>query len=218
MGRAVVQSQLTFFVRSCRSDESDPFGARPLTRQETNAPRSRMKQNSIPCLEGHCPVEEVFHGHTLQHHRGTFLKRHFIRQWADLCSRHHPCLGIGAGRVRGIGGAISNFQVRDALANSLDHARCFHAHRVRQLHRVEANPLIDVNKVKSNGLMLDADFAFCRRADLEVHQVELLGATVLVDHCCKRHIRSPVSTGMKPLIPICSMFIFGYVGPKRFPF
>jgi hypothetical protein len=66
--------------------------------------------------------------------------------------------------------------------------------------------------------MIDADFAFCGRADLEVHQVELLGATVLVDHCCKRHIRSPVSTGMKPLIPICSMFIFGYVGPKRFPF
>jgi hypothetical protein len=62
------------------------------------------------------------------------------------------------------------------FAHRLDHARAFHADAVRQLQRVQAGAVIDVDVVQAAGVMADADFARAGVADFDVSELQLLGA------------------------------------------
>jgi hypothetical protein len=70
--------------------------------------------------------------------------------------------------------------VRDALAHRFDDAGAFHAQLQRHRQLVQAGALVDVDEVQADGLVADADLAGAGLADLDVDDLHLLGAAMLV--------------------------------------
>ncbi|EKD99153.1 MAG: hypothetical protein ACD_23C00103G0001, partial [uncultured bacterium] len=71
--------------------------------------------------------------------------------------------------------------MRHALAHRFHHASGFHTELLRQRHRVQAAALVDINKVQPHGMVADANLARAGLAHRHIHQLELLGTTVLVN-------------------------------------
>src|SRR6056297_578401 len=70
----VLQRKLAFLIRACRSDQPDPLGPRPLTREQADTTGSGVKEHGLSRLQWPDAVKEIFDRHTLQHDRGRVLE------------------------------------------------------------------------------------------------------------------------------------------------
>ena len=177
--------QRTLLVRARRTDKLQAHRFGPLAGNQPDSAGCRVEQNEIIALQTAlwlCAAQQVLHGQALEHHGGAGLKTDRIRQLADAFGRHHAHLAVAAGRLAGIGSAVACLQVRNAFANGLHNARRLHAQAQRHRQLVQPAALIHVDEIKANRFVANADFAGARLANSDIDQLELFGASVLVDN------------------------------------
>ena len=195
MGRAMVQRQLAFFVRTGRTYQRDTFGLRPLAGNQANAASSGVKQHRVACLQGCRPMEQVFDGHALQHHRRALFKRNIVRQRTNLCCGHHTCFAIYTRRGSSISRAITRLKMGNTLAHCLDNTGGFHTQRMRQIERIKPGALIHVDEIQTTGFVLDPDLPGTGFADIADHQFQFFRSAKFFDNRRQCHcLSSPVGT------------------------
>ena len=143
-----------------------------------------MEEHKVTRLQaalGQCALEQVLGGQALEHHGRTGLEADAVRQLAHALGRHHPHFAIAARWLAGIGRAVAHLEVAHALAHRLDHTGGFHAQLHREVHRIEAAALVDINVVEAHRMVADTHLAGAGLAHGDLHQLQLLGAAVLGD-------------------------------------
>src|SRR3569623_2561868 len=107
-------------------------------------------------------MTEIMRGASLQHDGCTNLERNIIRYWYKLPGRHGDVFGIGSAR-QAKRHPLAHLQIRAALTQRLNGARCLHTdhHRQRSLIRmrpgIRAVAHIDVDKINP-GKSAHADY------------------------------------------------------------
>jgi hypothetical protein len=190
VGRTVLLGQRAFGVRARRAYELQAHGARPLTGNQSDAAGGRVEKHEVTLLQaalGLGPLEQVLRREALEHHGRAGVEVDSIGQLAHALGRHHAQFAITAGRLAGIGGAVTGLEVGDTLTHRLDHSRGLHAQRRRHRQRVQAGAVIDVDKVQSDAVVPDAYFAGARFAHAHVGDLQLFRAARLLDSYCFAH-------------------------------
>jgi hypothetical protein len=194
MRGAMLERQCAFGRAACRADQLQAQGPGPLAGDQTDATRRGVEEHEVAGLQAfdrQRALQEVLHRQALQHHARRGVEGNAVGQLADRLGRHHPHFAVRARHVARIGRAVTDFQVRDALAHRLDHTGAFHAQGQGQRVGVQTRALIDIDEVQPAGVVADPDFAGARRADLEVYHLHRFGAAVLLDLDCLAHRGSP---------------------------
>ena len=187
--------QRTFCVRPCSSDQFDPFGACPLAGNQTNTACRRVEQHPIPALNFGGAAKQVMRGQTFQHHCRALLEGNRIWQRANLCGRHDAGLGIGPGRLRGIGHAVAFFEMGHTCANRLDNPCGFHTQSMGQRHWIQARALININEIQPNGFVADFNLARLWVTHGPFNQLQDLRSTMCLEDdgfCQIAHMRFPL--------------------------
>src|SRR3569833_1818441 len=126
-----------------------------------------MDKATLSRLQREGRMTEIMRGASLQHDGRTNLERNIIRYWYKLPGRHGDVFGISSAR-QAKRYSLAHLQIRDALAQRLDGARCLHTdhHRQRSLIRmrpgIRAVAHIDVDKINTGKSDLDDYLTACR--------------------------------------------------------
>ncbi len=103
-------------------------------------------------------VEQVVDGVAFENRRCRDLGGDVVRNGNELGRRDVALLGIGADRP-GVADPVAGLEEVDALPDLGHGAGAFTARRQRQGQRVQADAVIDVEKVEPDGIVTDARFA-----------------------------------------------------------
>src|SRR5690606_31926729 len=111
-----------------------------------------------------------------------------LRQLHQMLRRQYMMLSVGAQRAGGVGDAITDLPLIDALPQRLNHAGAFGSQPRRQARwRIEAAAEIGVDEVQADGMVAHADLAGCGSGNLGLDLFENLGTTVLAELNALRH-------------------------------
>jgi hypothetical protein len=188
--RAVLQRQLALGRAAGGGDELQAQRPGPLAGDQAHAAGRGMPQHVVAGLQAFGRqrlLQQVLHRQALEHHAGGGVEGDVVGQLAHLRRGHDARFAVRARRVGGVGGAVTDLQVRDTLAHRFHHAGAFHAQRQRQRVLVQAGALVDVDEVQPAGVVADADLARAGLAHGHVDQLQLLGAAVGGDLDGARH-------------------------------
>jgi hypothetical protein len=171
------------------ADGADHGGAEkigPLAGDQSDAAGGGMDEHdgALADLEG--AVEQILHGHALEHHRGGLLIGNVVRQFHRAIGRQQAFGRVAAERHH-IGDAVADLDVGNARADRGHLSGAFvtgdegHADR-RGIH---ADAEIRVDEIDAAGILLDLDLALPRRRDFNIVQCQNVGTAMFVyAHCC----------------------------------
>ena len=166
-----------------RADRADHRGAEmlgPLRGDEPDAAGGGVEQDGVAGLHPVGPPQQVLRGEALEHHCGCGLVGDGVGQVDHTLGVDHDLLGIGAGGA-GIGDALADTEIGDALTERIDHARALLAEGEGERGRlVSAGAEIDVDEVDTDGGLADADLARTRLRRGHVLVGHRLGPAILV--------------------------------------
>ena len=150
-----------------------------------------MEHHGVASLHGERALDQVPHGHALQHHGGGRIKTDRIRQLHQTARRHHAHIRIRTRRSASIGNSIARFDVFDVRAHRFDHARAFHAQRGGQRHRIKPGAMISIDVVQADGGIAHANFARSGLSNVDFFPAHDFGAAGFMDTDCVGHVSSP---------------------------
>ena len=143
-----------------------------------------MEQHRVAALQAFDRqrlLEQVLGGEALEHHGRTGLEADVIGQFAHALGGHHAHFAVAAGRLAGVGGAVTGAQVGHALTHGLDHARTLHADACGHGQRVQAGAVVHVDEIEPDGVVADADLAGAWLAHGHIDDLQFFGAAGLAD-------------------------------------
>src|SRR4029453_13853110 len=188
-----------FFITPHGADHGGAQVLRPLREQQTDAPGSRVHEDSVTLPYAVGAANEVLRRKALQHHCRCRLVVDTGRDLYEAVGRAQHHFRISAERA-GIGDPLTHLEFPDLRADGLDDASALRAERERQLHRIQAAALIGIDIVESDRGVAYPHLSRPRISDLNLLPLHLLGAAVLVDTDRMWHGNAPlVSSAM--LVP-----------------
>src|SRR5439155_7552055 len=101
-------------------------------------------------------------------------------------------------RLARVSDTVARLDMHHALAHRLDGARTLHAQPQRQLVRIQAGAVVDVDVVDTAGRMADAHLAGTGLADLDIDELHHLGAAEFADLDGTGHDFSPLHCTLRP--------------------
>ena len=187
MRRAVILGELDLLVRTRRADHRRAEVLRPLAGDQANAAGRGVEQQDRVGADLVGLAQQIAHRHALQHHRGRRFIGDPVGQLHGTVGRHQALLRVGAHGI-GVGDAVARLELSYATADIRDFTGAFHAHHGGQVRQgIEAAALIGIDIVEAHGVVLDADLAGARLADVDVLPLEFFGSAMLVDADCFDH-------------------------------
>ena len=143
-------------------------------------------------LEG--AVDQVLHGHALEHHAGSLLVADIVGQLDGAVGRHQTLGRVAAERAH-IGDAVADFQVGDARPDCDHLARALVAGGEGHAdgRRISAHAEIRVDEIDAGGVRLDLDLALPGRRNVDVLISEDFGTARLVNTHCRDHDFTPLN-------------------------
>ncbi|MGY4619448.1 hypothetical protein ACVWZ4_004675 [Bradyrhizobium sp. USDA 4472] len=165
----------------------------PLAQDQANAARRGMQQNGVASLHTIGLPDQVLRGQPLQHHcsRGHVVDP--VRQLQKPIGRDQPRLGIGAKRRSAVCDTVTRLQISDAWPDFFDNARGLAAEPTRQLGRIHARAVVDVDEVEANSGMANARLAWSRLADIDLLPNQNVRTAGFVKANGMGHGRAPLS-------------------------
>ncbi|HEY6718818.1 MAG TPA: hypothetical protein VI232_20935 [Reyranella sp.] len=124
-------------------------------------------------------VDEILRRHALQHDGRGLLVAHALGHMHELLDAHEALLAVGAQHAA-IGDPVALLEALHLGSDRDDHAGSLAAHCVGHLRRIEAGAGIDVDEVEADRGVLDLHLAGAGRTDLDVLELHLLRAAILV--------------------------------------
>ncbi len=154
-----------------------------------------MKEDGFAGLQRMHLAQQVLCGQALEHDCRRLLEADRIRQLHQMPRRQYVMLAVGTQRTGGVGDALADLPLIDALSHRLDHASAFGAQARRQAwRRVEAAAEIGVDEIQADGVVAHAYFTGRGDGHLDLDLFENLGTTVLAELDALRHERAPGRT------------------------
>ncbi len=158
----------------------------PLTRNEADAARSGVHQNdgALADLEG--AVEQILHGHALEHHRRCLFVADVVRQLHRAVGGQQTLRRIAAER-RHVGDAVAHLDVGHVGTYGGNGSGALIAGDERHADggRIHAHAEIGVDEIDAAGVLLELDLARARRADLDILEGQnFRTAGFVYAHCC----------------------------------
>ena len=163
----------------------------PLRQDQADAAGGGMQQDGFAGFDAIGLADQILHRQALQHHRRRGLVVDAVGQFDQAIGRDQPRLGIGADRGGAIGDAVARLQIGDAGADFLDHAGRLAAETARQLARINAGAIVDVDEVQSDRGVANPRLARTGLAELDLLPDQNLGTTGLVKADRMRHGVTP---------------------------
>ncbi len=151
---AGVASQLGLGRRRGGADHTRADVVRGLAQQQPDAAGCRMHERRLAWLEGPDVSHQHVHGHRLQSQSCRVFEVHVGGDRQGAGRGEHDLLGIAALRRRP-DDPVTGLPLGHARSNERDRASAFHAWHERQLHRVAALAVIDIDEVDAAGSHFD---------------------------------------------------------------
>ncbi|CAD5377767.1 hypothetical protein OF001_U230019 [Pseudomonas sp. OF001] len=142
----------------------------PLRDDQADTAGGGVQQDGVAGLEVVDAAHQVGRGQAAHGHRRGGLEGDGFRQLDQRRGRDQALGRVGAEGVEkaGVGDAIADRHVGDALAHRFHHAGGFHAHAVRQRDRVGAVAEVGIGVVQADRHVAQADLTGTGFADLDV--------------------------------------------------
>ncbi len=141
-------------------------------------------------------------GHPLQHQGGGGLELHPVRHDHRSVGRNDDLLGVAAVVDHGPRNPVPDGKVGDAGAERTHRARALRTQHERQLPRVDARALVDVDEVHASGRDVHEHLARARLGGRDVLDLQSLRPTGLFDDNCA-HVSSFKAGDVARLPPKC---------------
>ena len=148
-------------------------------------PAAAVEQDRVARLHLVGAVQEIFHRHALEHHRGGGFVIDPVGNPDDIGGGHQPRLGIGAHGRRGVGDTVPCGEADDIEPHRLDDSGAFHAGNEGALgNGVEAAAVIGVDIVQADRGVANADLAGAGFAEFDLFPLHDFGAAGVVGADC----------------------------------
>ena len=160
VGAAVLLRSAGLLRTAHCADNGRPDMTGPLADERAHSPGCGMNEESAARLHRIAAFQEISGCHTLQHHGRPLPGGNLLGQFHQPVSRNISHLGVGARRLSGVGHPVALPEFGHALPHHLYRSGPFQAGnggKCRQ--RIEATPVIDIDKVEADRLMDQPDFA-----------------------------------------------------------
>src|SRR5258705_11808151 len=132
-------------------------------------------------------AQQHVRGQALEHHCRRLFGRDRIRQLHELFSVDQPLLGIAADGA-GISHAVASPDTRDTFPNRIDSPGAFDSRNERQLLRIQAGAVIDIDVIEPRGVLPQPDLARAGLADRDLIPYEDSGPARWMNLDGMRHL------------------------------
>ena len=173
------------FVGAHGADDGGADGLRPLAGDEADASGGGVEEDGVARLHLAGAVQEILHGHALEHHRGSGLVVDPVGDSDNAGGGYEARLGIGAHGRRGVGDAVARSEIGDIESHGLHRAGGFEPRREGALgNGIEAAAVIGVDVVEADRGVTDADLAGAGLAEFDLFPLHDLRAAGVVGADC----------------------------------
>ncbi|MNS76740.1 hypothetical protein D3C72_1102960 [compost metagenome] len=191
VGAAVGLGDGGLLVGAHGADHRDTHRTCPLAGDEAHATGGCVVQDRLATLQWIDLAEQVLRRHALHHQCGSGAIGDAIGQRNEHVRRHHAHLRIRTLRPDEVAHAITHTDVGHARPHGLDHAHGIGTEPVGQRQRIAPGTEIDVDEVDGDEAVAHARLARAGLADLDVFELEHVGAAGLVEADGLVHGASP---------------------------